>query len=76
MQSLKKYRIISSRSSLCLPNYLFACIQNEEGYIYVVWGVIKKLIRFLDCSWNHEYFGSLAKLVKPEGLHVTFARDP
>ena len=20
-----------------------------------------------ECSWNHEYFGSLAKLVKPEG---------
>ena len=23
---------------------------------------LKKLIQFLDCSWNHEYFGSLAKL--------------
>ena len=21
----------------------------------------KKLIRFLECSWNHEYFGSIAK---------------
>ena len=28
----------------------------------------------LECSWNHEYFGSCAKLVKPEGLHVNFAR--
>ena len=24
--------------------------------------IIKKLIQFLEYSWNHEYFGSLAKL--------------
>ena len=35
-----------------------------------------KLIRFLECSWNHEYFKSLAKYVRPEGLHAHFARDP
>ena len=23
---------------------------------------LKKLIRFLECSWNHDYFGSLAKV--------------
>ena len=23
--------------------------------------LFKKLIQFLECSWNHEYFGSLAK---------------
>ena len=30
----------------------------------------------MECSWNHEYFGSLARKGKPEGLHVNFARDP
>ena len=31
----------------------------------------------LACSWNHEYFGSPAKLTgSPSGLHVNFARDP
>ena len=34
----------------------------------------KKLIQFFECSWNHEYFGSLAKYVKPEGLRAS--RDP
>ena len=33
MRSLKKYRIISSRSSLCLSKYLFVGIKNEEGYV-------------------------------------------
>ena len=30
----------------------------------------------LECSWNHGYFGSREKQMKPEGLHVKFARDP
>ena len=30
----------------------------------------------MECSWKHGYFGSLAKWVNPEGLHVNFARDP
>ena len=28
------------------------------------------IIRYLECPWNYEYFGSL------EGLHVNFAKDP
>ena len=32
---------------------------------------IKKQIQFLVCSWNHTYFGSLAKLVKPFGFTLT-----
>ena len=31
----------------------------------------KKGIRFSECSWNHEYLGSLAKLVKPEAFLLT-----
>ena len=53
--------------------------------------VFKKRVLFLEGSWNHEYFGSLAKLTwspkvwilrvsckvsEPEGLHVNFTRDP
>ena len=37
--------------------------------------LFKKLIQFLECSWNHEYFGSLAKKVKPEALHFNLAKD-
>ena len=37
---------------------------------------LRNEFRFLECSWNHEYFESLAKSVKPKGLHVNFARDP
>ena len=32
---------------------------------------IQEMIQNLECSRNHEYFGSLAKF----GLHVNFARD-
>ena len=39
--------------------------------------LLKKLIRFLECSLSHEYFESVAKLVKHFlGLPVNFARDP
>ena len=44
---------------------------------WVLYGLfIKKWIRFLEGSWNHEYIRSLAKKVKPKGLHITFAKDP
>ena len=33
-----------------------------KGHNYVVdMSCVKKLIQFLEGSWNHEYFGSLAK---------------
>ena len=32
---------------------------------------IKKLIQFLECSWNHEYLGSLAKVLVKPGLPLT-----
>ena len=37
----------------------------------------KKLIQFLEGSWNHEYFGSLAKLTwSPEGVDESkYARN-
>ena len=45
---------------------LFACIGTARNLIVCVIGVgnvlfLKKLIRFLECSWNHQYLGSLAK---------------
>ena len=40
---------------------------------------LRNEFNFFECSWNHGYFGSLAKKVKPYkpiGLHVNFARYP
>ena len=36
--------------------------------------ILKKLIQFLECLWNHDYFGSLAKLTilckRPEVIMI------
>ena len=37
----------------------YQCIM-QENVISVLFS-FKKLIQVLECSWNHEYFGSLAK---------------
>ena len=38
--------------------------------------LIKKLIPFLELLWNHEYFGSFAKLTRSPSGFTYFARDP
>ena len=51
-------------------SHTFTCVAtNEHGEarasaelsVFQRKGIFKKLIRFLEGSWNHEYFGSLAK---------------
>ena len=36
---------------------------------YLLTALLKKLIRFLECSWNHEFFGSLAKQQETRSIH-------
>ena len=52
---------------------LVDCINKGKTQLNVH---LRNKFNFLECSWNPEYFGSLAKYVKPEGLHVNFAIDP
>ena len=41
-------------------HFIFQMHLRNEFYILVIYN--KQLIQFLEGSWNHEYFGSLAKL--------------
>ena len=38
----------------------------NASYLVMLRCLIKKWIQFLECSWNHEYFWSLAKLTLQE----------
>ena len=58
------------RNKIFLFSYLEACLWSASQTWSMAFilntgfrSVVKKGIWFLECSWNHEYFGSLAKLM-------------